>query len=68
MIHIILMSLIVGLLSLGAGVDGRADDHGGGQLTIVSPKKGEVIKGDSVEVRHKLSKETQARHIPCYVG
>ncbi len=67
MIHIILVSLVVGLLSLGAGVDGRADDNGGSQLTIVSPKQGAVIKGDSVEVRYKLSKGTKATHIHCYV-
>lgn len=67
MIHIILVSLVVGLLSLGVGVDGRADDDGGGKLTIVSPTQGAKIKGDSVEVRYKLSKGTKATHIHCYV-
>lgn len=67
MIRIIVMSVFFGLLSLGIGVDGRAADADGSRLTIVSPAQGEVIRGDSVEVRYRLSKDTQATHIHCYV-
>lgn len=45
---------------------GTADNEGS-RLTIVSPTQGAVIKGDSVEVRYKLSKGGKATHIHCYV-
>lgn len=61
------LMLVLVLWSLGTGVTGwTADDHGS-RLTIVSPTQGEVIKGDSVQVRYKLSKGTEATHIHCYV-
>ncbi|MEQ1680417.1 MAG: hypothetical protein ABL950_07440 [Nitrospira sp.] len=67
MIRVIVMSVFFGLLSLGIGVDGRAADADGSRLTIVSPMQGEVIRGDSVEVRYKLSKGAQATHVHCYL-
>lgn len=67
MIRIGLMSVLVGLLSLGAGADGWAADDDGSRIAIVSPTSGAVIKGDSVEVRYKLSKGAEATHIHCYV-
>jgi hypothetical protein len=65
MIRIALMSVLVGMLSWGIGVTGWAVD--GSRLTIVSPAQGAVIKGDSVEVRYRLSEGVQATHIHCYV-
>lgn len=59
--------VLIGLLSLGAGVDGWTADNHHGRLTIVSPAQGAVIRGDSVEVRYKLSKGTEATHIHCYL-
>ncbi len=67
MIHVIVMSVFIGLLSLGTGVDGRAADNDGSKLMIVSPAQGAVVTGDSVEVRYRLSKGVQATHIHCYV-
>lgn len=67
MIRVIVMSMFIGLLSLGAGADGRAADDDGSRLTIVSPTQGAVVKGDSVQVRYRLSKGTEATHIHCYV-
>ena len=67
MIRIGLMSVLVGLLSLGASVVGWTADDDGSRLAIVSPTTGAVIKGDSVEVRYKLSKGAEATHIHCYV-
>ncbi|NGZ08431.1 MAG: hypothetical protein CV088_03470 [Nitrospira sp. LK70] len=67
MIRIGLMSVLVGLLSLGAAVVGWTADKDGSRLTIVSPTEGAVIKGDSVKVQYKLSKGTEATHIHCYV-
>jgi len=67
MIRVIVVSVFIGLLSLAAGVDSWAADEDGSRLTIVSPAQGEVIKGDSVEVRYRLSKGVQATHIHCYV-
>ncbi|MDF0668306.1 MAG: hypothetical protein P0119_19845 [Nitrospira sp.] len=67
MLRIGLMSVLVGLLSLGAGVVGWTADDDGSRLAIVSPTQGAVIKGDSVQVRYRLSKGTEATHIHCYV-
>ena len=67
MIRLVVVSVLVGLLSLGAGTIGRTADDDGSRLTIVSPTKGAVIKGDSIEVRYKLAKGTEATHIHCYV-
>lgn len=67
MIRTGLMLVFVGLLSLGTGVTGWTSDDQSSRLTIVSPPQGAVIKGDSVEVRYKLSKSTEATHIHCYV-
>jgi hypothetical protein len=67
MIRIVVMSVLIVLLSLGAGTIGWTADDEGSRLTIVSPAPGEVIKGDSVQVRYKLSKGTEATHIHCYV-
>jgi hypothetical protein len=67
MIRVIVMSVFFCLLSLGIDMDGRAAYADGSRLTIVSPMQGEVIKGDSVKVRYKLSKGTEATHIHCYV-
>ncbi|MBS0181138.1 MAG: hypothetical protein JSS39_01940 [Nitrospira sp.] len=67
MIRTGLMLVFVGLLSLGTGVTGWTSDDQGSRLMIVSPTQGAVIKGDSVEVRYKLSKGTEATHIHCYV-
>ncbi len=67
MIRVVMMSVLIGLLSLGSGVNGRAADDDGSRITIVSPAQGSVIKGDSVEVRYKLSRGTEATHIHCYV-
>ncbi|UVT15207.1 MAG: hypothetical protein H8K04_15510 [Nitrospira sp.] len=67
MIRVVMMSVLIGLLSLGSGVDGWTADGAGKWLTIVSPTQGAVIKGDSVEVRYTLSKSTKATHIHCYV-
>ncbi|MDH5738897.1 MAG: hypothetical protein OEY77_01075 [Nitrospira sp.] len=67
MSRVIVVSVLTGLLSLGAGLVGWAAYEDGSQLTIVSPAQGAVIKGDSVQVRYKLSKGTEATHIHCYV-
>lgn len=67
MIRVAVVSVLVGLLSLGAGATGWTADDNGSRLTIVSPEQGAVIRGDSVEVRYKLSKGTEATHIHCYV-
>jgi len=67
MIRVIVMSVFFVLLSLGTGVGARAADNDGSKLTIVSPAQGVVIKGDSVEVRYRLSKGVQATHIHCYL-
>ena len=67
MIRTGLMLVLVGLLSLGTGVTGWTADDQGSRLSIVSPTQGAVIKGDSVQVRYKLSKGTEATHIHCYV-
>ncbi|MBX3331306.1 MAG: hypothetical protein KF722_12935 [Nitrospira sp.] len=67
MIRVVLVSLLTGLLSLGVGLVGWAADNDGSKITIVSPAQGAVIKGDSVEVRYKLSQGTEATHIHCYV-
>jgi hypothetical protein len=67
MIRVVVVSVFIGLLSLGTGVDGRAADDHGSKLTILSPAQGAVIRGDSVEVRYKLSKGTEGTHIHCYV-
>ncbi|MDC8446797.1 MAG: hypothetical protein LV473_00410 [Nitrospira sp.] len=67
MIRVGLMFMLVGLLSLGTGVTGWTADDQGGRLTIVSPTQGAVIKGDSVQVRYKLTNGTEATHIHCYV-
>lgn len=67
MIHVVVMSVLIGLLSLGAGTIAWAAEDDGSRLTIVSPVQGSVIKGDSVEVRYKLLKGMEATHIHCYV-
>ena len=67
MIRVVVVAVLVGLLFLGAGVSGWAVDAADSRLTIVSPVQGTVIKGDSVEVRYRLSKGLQATHIHCYV-
>ncbi|MGE3978193.1 MAG: hypothetical protein AB7F94_11470, partial [Nitrospira sp.] len=67
MIRVVMMSVLIGLLSLGSGVNGWTADDDGSRLMIVSPAQGAVIKGDSVEVQYKLSKGTEATHIHCYV-
>ena len=67
MIRIVVMSVLIVLLSLVAGTIGWTADDQGSRLTIVNPTQGEVIKGDSVQVRYKLSKGTEATHIHCYV-
>jgi hypothetical protein len=67
MFRVIVVSVLTGLLSLGASLVGWAADKDGSKLTIVSPAQGAVIKEDSVEVRYKLSKGTEATHIHCYV-
>jgi hypothetical protein len=67
MIRVVMMFVFIGLLSVGAGVNGWTAGGDGSQLSIVSPAQGSVIKGDSVEVRYKLSNDTGATHIHCYV-
>ncbi len=67
MIRVVVMSVLIGLLSLGGGTIGWTADDDRSQLTIVSPVQGSMIKGDSVEVRYRLSKGVQATHIHCYV-
>ena len=67
MIRVVMLSMLIGLLSLGSGVNGWTADDDGSRLTIVSPVQGAVIKGDSVEVRYKLLSDTGATHIHCYV-
>ena len=48
MIRVAVVSVLVGLLFLGAGTIGWAADDDGSRLTIVSPTQGAVIKGNSV--------------------
>lgn len=64
---VVVVSVLVGLFSLGFGTIGLTADGNSSRLTIVSPTQGAVIKGDSVKVRYKLSKGTDATHIHCYV-
>ncbi|MDF0677009.1 MAG: hypothetical protein P0120_22140 [Nitrospira sp.] len=67
MTRVLVLSVLVGLLSLGTGVTGWTADDDSSRLTIVSPTQGAVIKGDSVKVQYKLSKGAEATHIHCYV-
>lgn len=67
MIRVIAMSVLISLLSWGGGFHGWTAEGNGSKLTIVSPAQGSVIRGDSVEVRYRLSKGTEATHIHCYV-
>lgn len=67
MIHIIIVSAMTVLLSLGGGMVVWASDTDDSKLTIISPKKGAVIKGDSVIVQYRMPKTIQATHIHCYV-
>lgn len=67
MIRLVVVSVLVGLLSLGASTIGWTANNKSSRLTIVSPTQGAVIKGDSVTVRYKLSKGMDATHIHCYV-
>lgn len=64
---VVVVSMLVGLLSLGSGTIGWAANDKNSRLTIVSPTQGAVINGDSVKVQYKLSKGTDATHIHCYV-
>ena len=64
---VVVISVLVGLFSLGFSTIGWTADGKSSWLTIVSPIQGAVIKGDSVQVRYKLSKSTDATHIHCYV-
>jgi hypothetical protein len=67
MIRICTMVLMIGLL--GLGIDGSAWTAGAaeGQIRILSPVQGAVIKGDSVEVRYELAEGVHATHVHCYV-
>ncbi len=68
MIRIVVgISVLVGLFVLGLSTIGWTADGKSSRLTIVSPTQGAVIKGDSVQVRYRLSKGTDATHIHCYV-
>ena len=67
MTRVLVLSVLVGLFSLGTGTIGWTADEDGSRLTIVSPTEGTVIKGNSVEVRYRLSKGAEATHIHCYV-
>jgi hypothetical protein len=67
MIRAIVLAVVVALLSLGVGVNGWTANDDGSRLTIVSPAQGSVIRGDSVQVRYRLSKGTKGTHIHCYV-
>ncbi|MGC4098242.1 MAG: hypothetical protein QM706_14100 [Nitrospira sp.] len=67
MFRIGVISVFVGLLSFGTGTLGWTAEDNHSRLTIVSPTQGALIKGDSVEVRYKLSDGTKATHIHCYV-
>jgi hypothetical protein len=67
MIRVVVMSVLVSLLSLGLSAIGWTADDNSSRLTIVSPTQGEVIRGDSVDVRYRLPKGVQATHIHCYV-
>ncbi len=64
---VVVVSVLVGLFVLGFGTIGSTANGKSSRLTIVSPTQGAVIKGDSVKVRYKLSKGTDATHIHCYV-
>jgi hypothetical protein len=63
----VMVAVLIGLSLLMAVTTGLTAENDGGRLTIVSPAQGAVIKGDSVEVRYKLAKGTEATHIHCYV-
>jgi len=67
MIRICAVSLMIGLL--GLGIDGSAWTAGvaEGQIRILSPVQGTIIKGDSVEVRYELAKGGHSTHVHCYV-
>lgn len=67
MIRAVMLSMLIGLLLVGAVPVGWAADNDGSKLTILSPTQGAVIKEDFVEVRYKLSKGAEATHIHCYV-
>lgn len=64
---VVVISVLVGLFSLGFSTIGWTADGNVNRLTIVSPTQGAVIKGDSIEVRYRLLKGTEATHIHCYV-
>ncbi|MBX3326157.1 MAG: hypothetical protein U0223_06700 [Nitrospira sp.] len=66
-IRALVLALLLGLGSLGTGVNGWTADDDGSRLTIVSPAQGAVIKGDSVDVQYQLSKGVQATHVHCYL-
>ena len=67
MMRVLGVAVSVSLLSLAAVVSGWTANVEGNRLTIVSPMQGTTIKGDSVEVRYRLSKSVHATHIHCYV-
>lgn len=61
------MLLMIGLFGPGTYWNARAADVAEGQIRILSPSPGAVIKGDSVEVRYELAKGVHATHVHCYV-
>lgn len=63
----IVMSLLLGLVPLGIGVDGWTADDDSSRLMIISPVQGAIIKGDSIKVQYKLPKGVHATHVHCYV-
>lgn len=55
MVRTIVLSALIGLLSCGLGGVGWTAEEDRSKLTILSPSEGTVIKGDSVEVRYRLT-------------
>jgi hypothetical protein len=67
MVRVFAVMMAIGILALGTGGGGWAGGGPEGQIKIVSPEQGAIIKGDSVEVRYELGKGVQATHVHCYV-
>ena len=60
------MVAVVGMLTLGLGVNGFAATDDGSKLTIKSPAPGAKV-GSDIEVVYDLTAGSQATHAHCFV-
>ncbi len=57
---------VIGLLTLGGGVNGFAATDDGSKITITSPASGAKV-GNDIELVYELTKGSQATHAHCFV-